>query len=111
LGLVPFFARAKHQKILVLKLGMSLLPNFTEMDAVKPFQVAVKMCIFVLTEQALLDEIAHLEREIQQYRVRIIEFFHRMLSSPGFVLCSLGYFLWQGRALIIERSLHFNIFS
>lgn len=48
--------------------------------------VVVKVCIFVLTEQELLDEIAHLEREIQQYRVRIIEFFHRMLSSPGFVL-------------------------
>jgi len=29
------------------------------------------MCVFLLTEQELMGEIAHLEREIQQYRVRI----------------------------------------
>jgi len=61
--------------------------------------VAVKMCIFVLTEQALLDEIAHLEREIQQYRVRILEFFQRMLSSPGFVLVHQGVFFYGREGL------------
>jgi len=55
--------------------------------------VAVKMCIFVLTEQELLDEIAHLEREIQQYRVRIIEFFIECCLVLGLYLFTRLFFM------------------